>query len=317
VTERPLDYDSLKRLAEELRRPVMTLIAQPSISDPFYADLPLRREQAEWFRSIWDKFEIQPGIHLRFIHYRLVTTGAVPLPRVITWKDKETRQQKQTEVYINNGPCSHFLGTAARDARYLGLISIDSVIDQRNEETEINYAPDETSAHLLVSSPPVQSSMDLSLDVTLPDFPHLPGLYVVPPSVPQPYCVEVWCEKSTMDGILVPLCQRHHANYTPGTGQISLTRCNDLINRAREHGKPVRVLSHFADGRIGEVFLSNHKSNSSADVNARDAAIVFSIAVQHGADPEVIRKALCRNAIGQASGPLAAALDAITKEGAP
>jgi hypothetical protein len=72
--------------------------------------------------------------------------------------------------------------------------------------------------------------------------------------------------------------------------------------------------SKFADGGISELFLNNHKSNSGADVNARDAAIVFSIAVQHGADPEVIRRALCRDSNGNASGPLAAALDILSKE---
>jgi hypothetical protein len=79
------------------------------------------------------------------------------------------------------------------------------------------------------------------------------------------------------------------------------------------------TVSRFPDGRIGEVFLTNHKSNSAADVNARDAAITFSIAVQHGAEPEVIRRALCRNADGSASGPLGAALDIIAEieEAAP
>jgi hypothetical protein len=74
-------------------------------------------------------------------------------------------------------------------------------------------------------------------------------------------------------------------------------------------------VSRFADGRIGEFFLNNHKTNSAADVSARDAAIVFSIAVQYGADPEVIRRALLRDAQGNASGPLAAALDMIAQEG--
>jgi ribonucleoside-diphosphate reductase alpha chain len=69
------------------------------------------------------------------------------------------------------------------------------------------------------------------------------------------------------------------------------------------------TVGRFVDGRIGELFLSNHKSNSSADTNARDAAITFSIAVQHGADPDVIRRALCRDTRGNASGPLGAALD--------
>lgn len=73
--------------------------------------------------------------------------------------------------------------------------------------------------------------------------------------------------------------------------------------------------SKFPDGTVGELFLSNHKSNSQADTNARDAAITFSIAVQHGADPEVIRKALCRDGTGRASGPLAAALDIISGGG--
>lgn len=69
------------------------------------------------------------------------------------------------------------------------------------------------------------------------------------------------------------------------------------------------TVSRFADGKIGEVFLNNHKSNSAADVNARDAAIVVSFAVQHGADPEAIRRALCRDSRGNASGPLGVVLD--------
>jgi len=74
------------------------------------------------------------------------------------------------------------------------------------------------------------------------------------------------------------------------------------------------TVGRFADGTIGEVFLNNHKSNSTADVNARDAAIAFSFAAQHGADPEAIRKALSRDSRGNASGPLGAALDAIAAE---
>ena len=71
------------------------------------------------------------------------------------------------------------------------------------------------------------------------------------------------------------------------------------------------TFSRFENGRIAELFLSNHKSNSQADTSARDAAITFSIAVQCGADPDVIRRALCRDGRGNASGPLARALDLI------
>jgi hypothetical protein len=63
------------------------------------------------------------------------------------------------------------------------------------------------------------------------------------------------------------------------------------------------------DGTLGEIFISNHKAGSAADCAARDAAIVCSIALQFGADPDAIRKALCRDGAGRASGPLGAAFD--------
>jgi hypothetical protein len=73
------------------------------------------------------------------------------------------------------------------------------------------------------------------------------------------------------------------------------------------------MVGWFLDARIGEIFLNNHKSNSAADTNARDCAIVCSIALQHGCDLETIRKALCRDSHGRASGPLGAALDLVAQ----
>jgi hypothetical protein len=73
------------------------------------------------------------------------------------------------------------------------------------------------------------------------------------------------------------------------------------------------TVSRYADDRIAEIFLTNHKSNSAADVGARDAAIAFSFAVQHGADPDAIRHALCRDGHGRPSGPLGTALDLLAE----
>jgi hypothetical protein len=77
--------------------------------------------------------------------------------------------------------------------------------------------------------------------------------------------------------------------------------------------KYTATVSRFADGRTGEIFLTNHKNGSAADTAARDAAIACSIALQFGADIETIRKALCRDSRGNASGPLGAALDLIAE----
>jgi hypothetical protein len=73
------------------------------------------------------------------------------------------------------------------------------------------------------------------------------------------------------------------------------------------------TVGRFRDGRIGEIFLTNHKSNSAADTNARDSAIVCSLALQCGADIETIRKALCRDSEGRPSGPLGAVLDLLAE----
>jgi hypothetical protein len=76
------------------------------------------------------------------------------------------------------------------------------------------------------------------------------------------------------------------------------------------------TVGRYPDGRIAELFLHNHKSNSASDTNARDSAIVFSFALQHGADPDAIRKSLCRDSQGRALGPLGRALD-LVKGSAP
>jgi ribonucleoside-diphosphate reductase alpha chain len=76
------------------------------------------------------------------------------------------------------------------------------------------------------------------------------------------------------------------------------------------------TVSRFEDGRIAELFLNNHKFGNQSDTNARDASIIFSFAVQNGADADAIRRALCRDANGQALSPIGRALDLLAG-GAP
>jgi hypothetical protein len=73
-------------------------------------------------------------------------------------------------------------------------------------------------------------------------------------------------------------------------------------------------IGRFADGRIAEIFLTNHKAGSAADTNAKDAAVVCSIALQFGVPLETIRHALMRDGHGRAGGPLGETLDRIAAE---
>ena len=69
------------------------------------------------------------------------------------------------------------------------------------------------------------------------------------------------------------------------------------------------TISRFPDGRLGQLFLNNHKAGNQVDINARDTAIILSFAAQHGADVEAIRRALCRDCQGCPLGPIGAAHD--------
>ena len=71
------------------------------------------------------------------------------------------------------------------------------------------------------------------------------------------------------------------------------------------------TLGFYSDGRIGEIFLENHKQGSQAGIMASDSAVMASIALQHGVPLDVIRKALMRDPRGYPSGPLGVALDKI------
>jgi hypothetical protein len=88
-------------------------------------------------------------------------------------------------------------------------------------------------------------------------------------------------------------------------------RASETFNLECNGLRYTATISRFADGRFAEIFLTNHKAGSQADANARDSAVVCSLALQHGVPLETIRGALLRDSEGRASTPLGAALDAI------
>jgi hypothetical protein len=66
-----------------------------------------------------------------------------------------------------------------------------------------------------------------------------------------------------------------------------------------------------------EAAVANLDINSAVDVDARDAAIILSFALQHGADISAISRALCRDPKGNPSGIMGVVLDRIIAEAGP
>ena len=73
-------------------------------------------------------------------------------------------------------------------------------------------------------------------------------------------------------------------------------------------------IGRFDDGRIAEIFINGSKVGTAAETNAQDAAIVASLALQHGCPIETIRHALTRT--GGAGGPLTTLLTEVERQSA-
>lgn len=71
-------------------------------------------------------------------------------------------------------------------------------------------------------------------------------------------------------------------------------------------------VGHFEDGAPAELFINTEgKTGSASDINASDAAVAVSLALQHGCSVATLKAAMRRNPDGTPAGPLAHALDLI------
>jgi hypothetical protein len=94
-------------------------------------------------------------------------------------------------------------------------------------------------------------------------------------------------------------------------------RAHTLLNIEAGGFRYVAGVGHYDDGRLAEIFLNADKGGTAIDDAARDSAVVASLALQHGVDPDMLRRALMRNGNGAASGPLGTLLDLLASETEP
>jgi len=71
------------------------------------------------------------------------------------------------------------------------------------------------------------------------------------------------------------------------------------------------TMGFYPNGEVAEIFLSSNKPGTAVEAVARDAAIVTSIALQHGASIQTILGALTRDHDGGPATILGAALDCL------
>jgi hypothetical protein len=99
-----------------------------------------------------------------------------------------------------------------------------------------------------------------------------------------------------------------------------MTRCRLPNRRAVEtfdltfaQMKFTVAIGRFDDGRLGEIFIANHKRGNAVDVAVRDAGILISLLLQYGCTAETISHAVSRNSDGSSSGVIGAVLDLVAR----
>lgn len=250
-------------------------------TDPFnIAGAPPRYTSwGRWFADLFHRFygtDPTSLVHLRRVHYRLVSNetplamvGSVDQNYAVSpiWvvPKRKTRKgerpgDERPNVYVNTLDCWTRLCKAAKWARWLELIDGDRIIDNRSPEprfsdwnTHLN--PPEIAPAWAINHHSFDSS-EFELDsLWLPDAPSRPSLSISgirPHAKRYSHYIEVWVEKSTMNDILVPICDWHGVTLQTGVGEMSITRVRKMIERITQLNRPARIfyLSDFDPGGI-------------------------------------------------------------------
>lgn len=208
------DYQYIKALSKELKTTITELIALAPQNDPFYVGTQGDIDKAQWFYDLWQRAGYTNGVHIRKAHYYAVSVETV---------------KPDGKIYENTIKDWQYLNIAAKYARYLGYIDPSDIADHKNPDPTIN-------TNYSYSNIP-------RYGIDIPELVQ-PEISVGGQSVAdvQPYHLEVWCEKSTMDTVLKPVCNRYSANLATFAGETTLTACNSLIKRIKQAGgKPTRI----------------------------------------------------------------------------
>lgn len=244
--------ETLKALAKEKNVKVTDVLALSSGVDPFYQsrghDPP---EGVLWFFRVYKWFrEARPNVkpYLRRIHY--------------AYSSLADAKRHDMRPYLNDDACWSYIKKWSLVARYCKLIKRGDLMDNRKRDPVL-HADFATPHHeysgggydLVLRSQSLDRLHTLDLQIGYPRYNTATELAESLADVSarevdgirynvqklQPYHLEVWIEKSSLNEDLIPVCEKFHANFIYGLGQESLTRVEILLDRILDSRKPIRI----------------------------------------------------------------------------
>lgn len=199
-------------------------------------------KKAAWFKQYWRRLGYDDGyknevLHLRRIFYKMVSPEKGNKYKYLIGK-------KRVAVFGDGtSNCWVYLQKASKFARVLGMVDPARITDKRNPKIipcdtgkqvkpEIEIIPGELQL-------PTIDVSSLKAKLELPNY-QLNGYEYK--NFLQPVHVVVFCEKSTIDDIILPLREKYGFTYVPSSGHSSFTHEAELVRIIKESNKLCVIL---------------------------------------------------------------------------
>lgn len=213
--------DTMLRAAADAGLPMSGLTVMSNQTDPYRIDTPANHRDAKWFANAWKSSGARRPIHLRGLHYALVS-GHDELIR------------PDGTPYRNTADCWIWLQAVSNKARWLGYVDFSDIVDERNAPP-IVLTVEQSRPCWFVDSDDEQT-------LSLPDFEDLlPAAELTGFKARQAYRLVFIGEKQSLAQVLAPLVTELEAELVLPTGELSTTLLHGIMKRAAEDGRPCRV----------------------------------------------------------------------------
>jgi hypothetical protein len=193
--------------------------------------------KAAWFYKHWKSMGESKLIHLRRIHYHLVSKNAYYIVK------------GKIVQYTNTNTCWKYLVEASTNARILRLVDPTVIIDRRNPQMINNTTNPTQNLEIISGKIPLLDMIYNKEDITFPE----PKVELTYSGLLQPNIVVVITEKTTINDIIEPLQQKYQFIFQPAQGFLSYTMASQLAELITKYNKPLIILyiSDFDPSGVG------------------------------------------------------------------
>jgi hypothetical protein len=211
----------LDTAAREASLPLEALTVLDKKVDPYRQDTPAGHRDGAWLAEQMTRLGITKPIHLRGLHYALVSSTTLTKP--------------DGARYLNDAGNWEWLQIeASKAARWLGYVPFDRIVDERNSPPIIMVHGNGT--------PEVEIGLGATIEVNVPDLDDIrPTVYLANFEARQKHHLVLYGEKISLAEVAAPLCQSHKADLYLPSGEITDSQLYLMAKTGAEDGRPMIV----------------------------------------------------------------------------